>query len=448
MCIFVIFISSSIGTYEAKAVVVETAVVYGTLALLAMFGITFAVTQMQTSADIERGIGALLQDPVLRAAVGTMIYDGMLNITPEGYALVQAIIGDATILGMSMIIPDWAINEVVSVNTLFVTENNVYYLGSSTDYARLYAGESLVLDAYSYDAQTTEHFGPEEIQVHNMTAKYILTFDGTNAKVMRYITNANGNPVSISQTNNFSYFDVMTDSTGTSYINFKLYMQEKYGTSLKLKLYSSQYNSDINLWLPSTPHTTALSVSDVVCGNCQLGGYFTRSDNLEQMLYDLDMSQYNIETIPVEGVESLIGSYGDTDTGVISVPIPTSIPKSYSDVLTSDMVDSLVDEGIITGDGILAGDKAQNTNKFKLPNFIVTKFPFCIPFDMYTAFALLRSEAVVPSFTIPFELGDWFSYDITISLARFSGVVAIFRWFQLLAFCFFLMKVTKQLIGW
>lgn len=81
------------------------------------------------------------------------------------------------------------------------------------------------------------------------------------------------------------------------------------------------------------------------------------------------------------------------------------------------------------------------------PDSIIDKFPFCLPFDVYTVFNLLSAEPEAPSFDIPFKMEGVFDFSMEIDLSEFDAIANIVRWFIYIIFILGLIFVTNSLIG-
>jgi len=83
----------------------------------------------------------------------------------------------------------------------------------------------------------------------------------------------------------------------------------------------------------------------------------------------------------------------------------------------------------------------------KLPALVMTRFPFCIPFDLARAFSNLVAPPVVPSWDIPFVMDRYgFNETIHISFEEFSVLATITRWGFSVVFLIGLILVTRNLI--
>lgn len=83
-----------------------------------------------------------------------------------------------------------------------------------------------------------------------------------------------------------------------------------------------------------------------------------------------------------------------------------------------------------------------------LPKLIITKFPFCIPFDVARLIGLLEAEPKAPVFKVPLKYGAVMDEEITLDLSQFSDAIRIVRWGELILFVAGLAYVTRNYIKW
>lgn len=83
----------------------------------------------------------------------------------------------------------------------------------------------------------------------------------------------------------------------------------------------------------------------------------------------------------------------------------------------------------------------------KTPSGIIDKFPFCLPFDVYKVFNILSATPRAPSFKIPIEMKNVFSYSIDVNLSEYEDIAVIVRWFLYIIFVLGLILATNKLIG-
>ena len=83
-----------------------------------------------------------------------------------------------------------------------------------------------------------------------------------------------------------------------------------------------------------------------------------------------------------------------------------------------------------------------------LPKLIITKFPFCIPFDVARLIGLLEAQPKAPIFKVPLKYGSVMDEEITLDLSQFSDAIRIVRWGELILFVAGLAYVTRNYIKW
>ena len=83
-----------------------------------------------------------------------------------------------------------------------------------------------------------------------------------------------------------------------------------------------------------------------------------------------------------------------------------------------------------------------------LPKLIITKFPFCIPFDVARLIGLLEAQPKAPIFKVPLKYGSVMDEEITLDLSQFSDAIRIARWGELILFVAGLAYVTRNYIKW
>lgn len=84
--------------------------------------------------------------------------------------------------------------------------------------------------------------------------------------------------------------------------------------------------------------------------------------------------------------------------------------------------------------------------ELELPSALLTKFPFCIPWDVYNIFAMLNKPPVEPRFEIPFVIENIVDYEFVIEFDQFENLFVIARWFILALFCLGLIIMTRNMI--
>ena len=75
------------------------------------------------------------------------------------------------------------------------------------------------------------------------------------------------------------------------------------------------------------------------------------------------------------------------------------------------------------------------------------KFPFCIPWDVYYAFAVLEDQREAPALDFDLDLGPAGTHHIEIDFSEWEDIAALLRLLELLAFIIGLAIATKRLMG-
>lgn len=76
------------------------------------------------------------------------------------------------------------------------------------------------------------------------------------------------------------------------------------------------------------------------------------------------------------------------------------------------------------------------------------KFPFCLPWDIYNLFSVLKAEPEAPKFVIPFSIKRFdIDENITIDFSDFEEQVKIFRFFTSASFVLGLILISRKVVG-
>lgn len=166
----------------------------------------------------------------------------------------------------------------------------------------------------------------------------------------------------------------------------------------------------------------------------------------------------------------------DTDTGetvfpsdaaytkdAVSVPYPTDadgvkVPDiPYDKVVDQSTGKALDDTGTDTDNPSKPGE-GTDTDKpsvnwpsagdISLPKLIISKFPFCIPFDVARLIGLLEADPKTPIFHVPLKVGTILDEEIVLDLSQWDNAVRIIRWGELIVFVAGLVLVTRNYIKW
>lgn len=138
------------------------------------------------------------------------------------------------------------------------------------------------------------------------------------------------------------------------------------------------------------------------------------------------------------------------------------IPKQETGEQVDVPYDTLVDvgtgeavgEGEGTGEGDITdpADPAGTLPKpgdLSLPQLIISKFPFCIPFDVANLIGQLNASAEAPVIRIPVKTIDGIATQyITIDFSQYESLVSIVRWGIYILFVAGLAYATRNYIKW
>lgn len=131
-------------------------------------------------------------------------------------------------------------------------------------------------------------------------------------------------------------------------------------------------------------------------------------------------------------------------TNTADIPTDAALPTdTVIDLSTGAEITEATDVPDVPATGEL-----PSASDLTLPDLIISKFPFCIPFDVYNMFALLAADPVEPVFVIPVQIGSLVDETITIDFSQFSQIIAIVRWGEYACFVAGLALVTRNYIKW
>lgn len=147
--------------------------------------------------------------------------------------------------------------------------------------------------------------------------------------------------------------------------------------------------------------------------------------------YPVDADGVKVPDIPYDQVvdQSTGKALDDTDTGT-----DTDNPSKPGEGTDTDTPSDTVNW--------------PTSSDLSLPKLIISKFPFCIPFDIANMVGLLEAEPKAPVFKVPLKIGSTVDEEITLDLDQFSDVIRIIRWGELIIFVVGLALVTRNYIKW
>jgi len=175
-------------------------------------------------------------------------------------------------------------------------------------------------------------------------------------------------------------------------------------------------------------------------------------DNSQNALLDpsaLANSYSGLGSIPIAILDSYIGATPSqilTSNPAISNPDNPAIDLPDTFPITGEV--SVVGPVEITGDISIpaAGSAADGLNKLKLPSIIASKFPFCIPFDLYNCITQLAATPKAPYFEIPIKFANLYDGSMKIDLSFLDKPMIPIRWILSILFTFLLIVGTRKLV--
>lgn len=134
------------------------------------------------------------------------------------------------------------------------------------------------------------------------------------------------------------------------------------------------------------------------------------------------------------------------------------IPKTATGDLVDVPYDTLVDAstGTAVGEGEGAGEgegtpsgTLPESGDLSLPKLIISKFPFCIPFDVANMVGQLNAEPEPLVIRIPVKITDRISTQyITIDFSQYESIIQVVRWGIYALFLAGLAYATRNYIKW
>lgn len=154
----------------------------------------------------------------------------------------------------------------------------------------------------------------------------------------------------------------------------------------------------------------------------------------------------------------------DVATGNPSIGISVPVDVSDDDIATlnpskaRDYSNADVKDKDTTGDNDKPGDKDDDKKPSSKPGglptltlpeiLFKTKFPFCLPWDLYNVFVLLNAEPVAPKFDIPFKFDRLgIDYTFSIDLSEYEQLALISRVSLSVMFIIALILLSRKVIG-
>lgn len=149
----------------------------------------------------------------------------------------------------------------------------------------------------------------------------------------------------------------------------------------------------------------------------------------------------------IEKLGAIVGSIGDINalTDAQLREALKDLDLANTDGLTIDQVRDYATERELAQEKELENE--LDIDNYKVDQGIITKFPFCIPFDLINMVKKLKRTGVAPRFEVPFKINSiGIDEVIVFDFKDYEPVVVVVRWFVLFGFVGSLILVTRKLI--
>lgn len=149
--------------------------------------------------------------------------------------------------------------------------------------------------------------------------------------------------------------------------------------------------------------------------------------------------------------DAVAAPYPIGDDGVKVPDIPFDVPVDQTSGKPMDDTGTDTDNPSKPGEGTDTDKPSVNwpsAGDISLPKLIISKFPFCIPFDVARLIGLLEADPKTPIFHVPLKVGTILDEEIVLDLSQWDNAVRIIRWGELIVFVAGLVLVTRNYIKW
>lgn len=451
------------------------------LAILAACGITFGTVALAhdgvdaftsgASSGVIDLLNSKLAEIATLAATAGVVYTIGINFLSEQWQMITAdvvrIFGDYT--GVDVRLP------IEGDFTLSVGKKISTQLSYSSSSHNQYVADTFYYDVYGRDFDFSK--SPSFISnIHN-SSPYSLIIALTIAGSITLVNNTYG-----IQSNTQGSIDSFIAYNDThSFLNYNM----SFIGSSSCPLY---VNGDpCTLVKTSTGYTLQNSAgSNVISGNILIGTDVPVPDSIcpdnvfpnEKSLNDWISGLINgdipsvgalpgnpgIDVGAMPGNDTWHDGIDDVATGSPSIGISVPTDVSDDDIATlnpskaRDYSNADVKDKDITGDNDKPGDKDDDKKPSSKPGglptltlpevLFKTKFPFCLPWDLYNVFVLLNAEPVAPKFDIPFKFDRLgIDYTFSIDLSEYEQLALISRVSLSVMFIIALILLSRKVIG-
>ena len=273
-----------------------------------------------------------------------------------------------------------------------------------------------------------------------------VTLDGNYLYVYRYV--------------NGVYVDKSGGLSG-SYLHKGIYL---YADGAKIKYCLGHSNADIS----TSDHVPNYGYFEyAVSVPCRISTVCNIPDSIAlpkpDLVYPSDNNLVRLPDIPSVDTDTGEVTYPDSiaytkdavaapypigDDGVKVPDIPFDVPVDQTSGKPMDDTGTDTDNPSKPGEGTDTDKPSVNwpsAGDISLPKLIISKFPFCIPFDVAR---LLEADPKTPIFHVPLKVGTILDEEIVLDLSQWDNAVRIIRWGELIVFVAGLVLVTRNYIKW
>lgn len=451
------------------------------LAILAACGITFGTVALAhdgvdaftsgASSGVTDLLNSKLAEIATLAATAGVVYTIGINFLSEQWQMITAdvvrIFGDYT--GVDVRLPlsgDFTLSLGNKIST---------QLSYSSTSHNQYVADTFYYDVYGRDFDFSK--SPSFISnIHN-GSRYNLIIALTIAGSITLVnntysmqSNTSGSIDSFIAYNKTGFLNYNMNTIGTSscpiYINSEPCTLVSSGTG-----YVLQNSSGSNVISGGILVGTDVHVPDSICPD----DVFVNEKSVNDWIAGLingDIPSVGalpgnpgIDVGAMPGNDTWHDGIDDVATGSpsIGVSVPTDV-SSDDDIATlnpskaRDYSNADVKDKDTTGDNDKPGDKDDDKKPSSKPGglptltlpeiLFKTKFPFCLPWDLYNVFVLLNAEPVAPKFDIPFKLDRLgIDYTFSVDLSEYEQLALISRVSLSVMFIIALILLSRKVIG-
>lgn len=276
-----------------------------------------------------------------------------------------------------------------------------------------------------------------------------VTLDGNYLYVYRYV--------------NGVYVDKSGGLSG-SYLHKGIYL---YADGAKIKYCLGHSNADIS----TSDHVPNYGYFEyAVSVPCRISTVCNIPDSIAlpkpDLVYPSDNNLVRLPDIPSVDTDTGEVTYPDSiaytkdavaapypigDDGVKVPDIPFDVPVDQTSGKPMDDTGTDTNNPSKPGEGTDTDKPSVNwpsAGDISLPKLIISKFPFCIPFDVARLIGLLEADPKTPIFHVPLKVGTILDEEIVLDLSQWDNAVRIIRWGELIVFVAGLVLVTRNYIKW